>query len=80
MYDKEKKTKTQTNTVWKVSLEKKNIINIVGEKFMSLNQLNQPQHQSYTSHVIDHLPWQRHTLTETVSLFRKTTTLEEHMA
>lgn len=38
---------------------------------MSLNQLNKPQHQSYTSHVIDHLPWQRHTLTETVSLFRK---------
>lgn len=48
---------------------------------MSLNQLNKPQHQSYTSHVIDHLPWQRHTLTETVSLFRKKkTTLEEHMA
>lgn len=47
---------------------------------MSLNQLNQPQHQSYTSHVIDHLLWQRHTLTETVSLFRKKTTLEEHMA
>lgn len=38
---------------------------------MSLNQLNKPRHQSYTSHVIDHLPWQRHTLTETVSLFRK---------
>lgn len=43
---------------------------------MSLNQLNKPQHQSYTSHVIDHLPWQRHTLTETVSLFRKKNNFE----
>lgn len=47
---------------------------------MSLNQLNKPQHQSYTSHVIDHLPWQRHTLTESFPLQEKKTTLEKHMA
>lgn len=74
-----KEKKPKQTLFCKVPLEK-NIINIVGETFMSLNQLNKPQHQSYTSHVIDHLPWQRHTLTETVSLFRKKTTLEEHMA